>query len=128
IMGFNFNVAELGLDTYNATTAGGLTFWMKSDRPVTVQLLTPGTVLTDNGGHCADGANARNCNNHFAYTITAPADGWYEYKEPLSALGKPLLGSGTATWDPTKLLCVQFLVGQGVAFDVWVDDVAFYHC
>ena len=33
---------------------------------------------------------------------------------------------GSATWNPRFLLGIQFVVGPGAAFDVWVDDIRFY--
>jgi hypothetical protein len=127
LTGFNLNDPGLSRQVYQAGSVGGLTFWMKSNVPVTVQVLTPSTVLVqDDGGQCVAGTAPADCNNPFAFQITAPASSWTQYNVPFSALRQ--LRAGTAMWDPTKLLAVQFQVGPGADFDVWIDDIAFYYC
>jgi hypothetical protein len=126
ILGFDFKNDNLSRQTYDARSAGGVTFWMKSQTPLAVQLLTPATVLLTEGGGCEDNVSPSNCNDHFAFQITAPDSAWKQYNVPFSALRQS--SSGTATWDPSQLLGLQFLVGPNADFDVWVDDVAFYYC
>ena len=116
----------LGRDVYKASNAGGLTFWMKSSTPVIIQLQMPATLTVAEGGNCAAGVSASNCDNAFSFVITAPDSDWTQHKVPFTALKQ--LYPGTATWDPSQLLNVQFLVGPGATFDVWIDDVAFYYC
>jgi hypothetical protein len=123
ILGTDFNNAGISRDVYAAQSAGGLTFWMKSTAPVTAQLLLPATVLVADGGVCTA---TNDCNNHFGFKIAAPDSGWKQYQVPFTALRQ--WPGGTATWDPTQLLGLQFLVDAGVDFDIWVDDIAFYHC
>ncbi|MFL5304490.1 MAG: hypothetical protein ACJ8F1_04725 [Polyangia bacterium] len=125
VMGFGLNQPGIGRLPYDASSAGGIKFWMKSNAPVQVQLLLPETTLPSDGGTCSDSAAGRNCNNAFSFQITAPSSDWTEYQVPFSALTQP---GGSATWNPRFLLAVQFAVGPGAAFDVWVDDIRFYHC
>jgi len=126
VAAFNFDDQGLGRNLYKANSAGGLTFWMKSTTPVMIQLQIPATSTIADGGDCVAGASPNNCNNSFAFVITAPDGGWTQHKIPFTALRQ--LQPGTATWDPTQLLNTQFMVGPGAAFDVWIDDVAFYYC
>jgi hypothetical protein len=142
LMGFNLNVQGLEVKPYSASTVGGIRFWMKSNVAVSVQFLVAETMLrSTSGGSCMDTATIRNCNNHFQYLISHPDPGkWIEFDVPFAALaqgtpddehGNTLYGS--AVWDPSVLVGIQFAVGpqsQSVAvpFDVWVDDIQFYAC
>jgi hypothetical protein len=126
ITGFNFDDQGLGRQAYDASSTGGLTFWMKSTAPVTVEVLLPATVPVAEDGQCGAGTAPGNCNNHFSFRITPPDSTWTQYQVPFTALRQ--LRTGTATWDPTHLLGVQFDVDPGASFDVWIDDIAFYYC
>lgn len=125
LMGFSFTDQDLARKPYDASTTGGIKFWMKSNVPVSVNFLVPETVLPRDGGDCADTATALNCNNHFSFEITAPSSNWTEYEVPYLALSQ--IG-GSATWNPRLLLGIEFLVRPGTQFDVWVDDISFYYC
>jgi hypothetical protein len=123
IAAFDLNHQDASNQVYNADAYAGLTFWMKSTVPVTLQVLTPPTVPMAYGQQCVAGSSP-NCNNPFAFQITAPPNAWTEYWVPYAALRQ--LQNGTATWNPSQLIAVQFLVGPGANFDVWIDDIAFY--
>jgi len=125
LMGFSFIGDDLGIKPFDASATGGITFWLKSNVPVTVAFLTPDTVMPMNGGTCSDSPGVTNCNNHFSFAITAPTNGWKELEIPYLALTQP---GGSADFNTRELIGVQFLVPTGVAFDVWVDDVSFYDC
>jgi hypothetical protein len=126
IVGVALNEVDLSPQPYSADSVGGVTFWMKSNVPVTVQVPLTATALVKDGGQCIAGSAPNNCNNHFAFQITAPTSTWTQYYVPFSALRQ--LQDGTATWDPSQLLGVEFLVGPGANFDLWIDDIAFYYC
>jgi hypothetical protein len=126
IAGLNFSGDGLTRNAYRAPAVGGLTFWMKSTTPITVQVLTEATVLVADGGACDAAVSPNDCNNSFAFQITAPDAAWKQYQVPFTALRQ--LQPGTAAWDPSQLFGLQFLVGPGADFDLWIDDVAFYYC
>lgn len=126
LMAFGLDGTEFASQTYNASSAGGIKFWMKSSVPVSVDFLTPATTPVSQGGECPDDTTNPNCNNQFSFQITAPSTDWTEYVLPFTALTQKF--GGSATWNPKFLNGVQFLVGPGAAFDVWVDDVSFYFC
>ena len=126
LMGFNLDTAGLTTQPYNASSTGGITFWMKNNVPVSVNFLIPDTVVQAAGGNCVTSATDPNCNSHFSFQITAPNADWAHYFVPFKALVQQY--GGTATWNPQQLLGFQFLVGAGAAFDVWVDDISFYYC
>ncbi len=122
IMGFEFRDPK---QPFDAGGLGGVTFWMKSNSPVSVDFPTSETVPTTQAGQCAADAAGTSCNNHFSFRITAPAPGWSRYEVPFNALGG---GGGSAKWNPQHLIGINFRVTAGAAFDVWVDDIAFYDC
>jgi hypothetical protein len=126
LMGFSFDGQPTSRTTYDASSTGGITFWMKSNVAVAVNVLIPETILQTNGGDCVPSATNPNCNSHFSFKITAPSNDWMKYEVPFSSLAQQY--GGTATWNPKLLLAVEFLVGAGAAFDVWVDDISFYYC
>lgn len=129
LLGFSLNAqSAVSRATYDASLTGGITFWMKSDVPVSVNFGIPETVQVDFGGDCVVSATNPdpNCNSHFSFMITAPSTDWVQYFVPFSALAQQY--GGTATWNPKLLLGVEFMVGPGAAFDVWVDDISFWPC
>ena len=126
LMGFSLDGQAVSRTTYDASSTGGITFWMKANVAVSVNLLIPATVLETNGGDCVDSATNPNCNSHFSFKITAPSSDWVKYQVPFSSLAQQY--GGTAAWNPKLLLAIEFLVGPGAPFDVWVDDVSFYYC
>ena len=71
-MGFNLNVQGLGVQPYDASTAGGITFWLKSNAPIAVELPISATFPQSSGGTCADAAGEHNCGRHFGFGINAP--------------------------------------------------------
>jgi hypothetical protein len=116
---------------YDATRVQGITFLMKSNTAVSVSIGQPETTPPSRGGTCQDLL----CDPGFQFRISAPdSTGWLPYMVPFASLTQitpgrprnPILG--TATWDPKSILGVAFRVDPGATFDVWVDDVAFYHC
>ena len=127
VMGFTLNNQGFGAEPYPVSNLGGITFWMKSNSPVSVQFRIPETISLKDGGQCTDSPPENNCNNDFSFQISAPSSDWEEYEVPFSAL-RQLWPGGSATWNPRLLIGIQFSVGPGAAFDVWVDDIRFYYC
>jgi hypothetical protein len=122
--GIGMTVSTPGLDTYDASAAGGIHFWMRGSAPfVRVQFRLPETTPTAySPGTCVD---AWNCDNHFYFGVTSQSDDWTEYRVPFSAVRQA--AGGTATWNPARLIAIEFsVVSQD--FDVWIDDVSFYSC
>jgi hypothetical protein len=125
-MGFDLHQEDLARRTYDASTADGIKFWMKSTVPVDVAFATPETFLPSSGGQCKDTATEFNCERPFVFQITTPTVDWGEYQVPFSALRQA--PGGSATWNPRNLFSIGFAAPPVVAFDVWVDDIRFYGC
>jgi hypothetical protein len=125
-MGLNLDTEALSNQPYNASLAAGITFAIKNDVPVWVEFPTLDTVLQKNGGNCVPSATNHNCNSHFSFYISTPNTDWAQYSVPFAALTQPY--GGTANWNPQQLLGLNFNVGPGAPFEVWVDDISFYYC
>jgi hypothetical protein len=126
-MGFALNALGTGTTTVDVHTVTGIRFWMRSTVPVDVNFRTPETMAPKDGGQCVDSDTALNCDNDFGFPITAPSRDWTEYQVPFDAL-RQLQHGGTAAWNPRFLDSIQFNVGPGAPFDVWVDDIRFFYC
>lgn len=126
-MGLELDTQATGEFGYDASTADGVTFWMKSTRPVSVELQLLSTVGRLQGGNCDENDESARCNEHFKFLIESPANDWAEYTVPFAQLSRSLTGdsSGAAGWDPTQLRRVTFHL-PAPDFDIWVDDLSFY--
>jgi hypothetical protein len=137
--GFNSGAAMgVGLgEPYDASATAGITFWMKTNAPgVGVHFETAETVPVSGGGLCADTATTYNCGNAYEFFITSPHPDWFQYYVPWSALflagfkpdasGNILTGS--AAWDPTRLMGIGFSIGPVTNAELWIDDLGFYDC
>lgn len=130
--------AQMGpsLNNFDASQFSGIKFWLKSDVPINVQFVTPATANPNetNGVGCQDGDNERNCDFPYSFNVGANGNEWVEYTVPFAALrqAEPFHGlgnllPGTAAWDPSHLLRINFGMHLS-AFDFWIDDLRFYTC
>jgi hypothetical protein len=138
-MGFVLKGQGLGSgETYNAGNTSGIKFWMKSNAPVSVAFSMLETIPPGRGGTCVDDATEYNCDNHFQLreVSTPNPNDWVEYEVPYAALVQPFSKTnmngkevlGNATFNPSRLVNVDFDVNSAASFDVWIDDVRFYRC
>ena len=134
-MGFSLNGEGASAQSYDASTASGVRFWMKSNAPIVVTFPIPETLAAGTSAACVDDVATWNCDNHFQFRITAPSSEWTEYDVPFAAAeqhfrigpdGNTIAGSSTR--NPSTLVAVQFGIEGFQTFDVWVDDVRFYSC
>ena len=133
-MGFALVGDAATAQLYDASATGGIKFSMKSNVAVGVAFLIPDTIPAQRAsGACVDDAMIWNCDNPFMFVIP-PSREWTEYEIPYAALAQQSIfgpqGSrkGSASWNPSQLVNIEFGVYPGQTFDVWVDDVRFYSC
>jgi hypothetical protein len=136
--GFDFNPAQTGKCIYDASGYAGIRLYLKGattgtvgsgskakDNSVRVNIGTPATVATTEGGSCT----GTKCNDHFGEWCTVTSS-YAVCNLDFATISQA--GWGTAaTFDRSKLL--QFFV-QAVKdknatsdnWDIWLDDVQFY--
>jgi hypothetical protein len=104
---------------YDASKQTGVEFHIRGSGSVLVQVGTVQTVPMADNGTCT-----ANCNDLFGTTITATSN-WALRKAVFANLAQA--GWGTpATFDPSKLLYVQFTVQPGSSLDLYIDNLSFY--
>lgn len=75
-----------------------------------------------------DGGVCKNCWNHFGKDIALTPD-WKEYKISFAEMKQEAgWGDPYPAVVPSKLFALNWSVGPGQAFDVWIDDVHFLDC
>ncbi len=124
--GAGFGVNLVGQGTfYDASKYAGISFRAKVGPGASTSVrFKIGDVNTHADGHICKG-----CWNHFGKDLILTTE-WREYKvlfsdvrqEPYWGDPRPL------SVTPTKLVSIDWSIGPGRTYDVWVDDVAFLDC
>jgi len=114
----------VGQGAYDASKHTGMSFKAKvagsSTKKVRFKL---GDVNTHpDGGVCKD------CWNHFGKDLTLTTD-WKEYVVTFAEMTQEAgWGQRFPNITPSKLISVNWSVGPGVPYDVWIDDLQFVDC
>jgi hypothetical protein len=123
-MGFNLNAPSTP-SVYNASAYQGFTFWARSGGAASLNVrfivLDRNRAVPGSGGICDGGA----CNGAYGINFTITSD-WQQYAYDYSQLTRPVFSLPDGVpFDPAHMIGCQWQVNQGVAFDLWVDDVSF---
>lgn len=119
-VGFPLSTGDYDISAYR-----GITFWARSDRESPTDMFVtfvdrqtlPGSKLCGEEGQVP-------CYDHFHAIVTATS-GWTHFKVPVVCLRQSGWGRvGALAQDGIR--AIQFSFGPGQAFDLWLDDVAFY--
>lgn len=104
---------------YDASKYAGVTFWAKG--PGRVRFKMPDAYTAPGGGNCKD------CYNDFGIELALTSE-WERYTIPFSWLSQqPGWGDPRPEVDASSIYGLQWQVGsRGKAYEVWVDDVAFF--
>ncbi|WP_438023374.1 hypothetical protein [Sorangium sp. So ce233] len=112
-------------DFYDASDYRGITFWARAEegsaRRMKVMFVDRQTRPT--GGICD--VEADGCYDHFHEQV-ALADDWKHFKVPAECLRQGGFGDQFDAPAMDQLWGFYFSFDAGQAFDVWIDDVAFY--
>ncbi len=105
----------------DASTYQGVKFWAKGTGSIRVALTTPGTST----GFCICDDAAGGCGDHFGTNVTL-TDAWKEYSFTWDKLAQEGWAFRT-TLDNKALIGMNFVAGgeKPIAYDLWLDDVAF---
>lgn len=123
-IGFELSSAGAGREPYDVSSFEGLVFWARGvPAELRVELPTVGLTPVDSGGSCVPDEDDP-CRDFWGASI-ALTPAWRQYVVPWTALQQVRSG-GQARFEATEVLSVKFLVRAGQAFDLWIDEVAFY--
>ncbi len=120
LWGANF----VGDGVYDASKYAGISFKAKlaGSSTKTVRFKVSDINTHPDGGVC------KSCWNHFGTNIDLTPD-WKEYKVTFAAMKQEAgWGDRFPAITPSKLFSINWSVGPGQAFDVWIDDVKFLDC
>ncbi|KYF49964.1 hypothetical protein BE04_00980 [Sorangium cellulosum] len=112
-------------DFYDASKYRGITFWARAGESSTkrMKVMFVDRQTRHTGGICdleADG-----CYDHFHQYVVL-ADDWKRFKLPAACLKQAGFGDQFDAPAMDQLWGFYFFFDPGQAFDVWIDDVAFY--
>ncbi|MCL2449323.1 MAG: hypothetical protein FWD17_10270 [Polyangiaceae bacterium] len=120
LVGANF--VEQGV--YDASDYSGVSFKAKVSGTSTKNVRFN---VADASTH-PDGGMCKSCWNHFGKDMTFTGE-WQEYVVPFAELQQqPGWGDRFAAVTPSKLIALNWAIGPGRAFDLWIDDVQLVSC
>jgi hypothetical protein len=109
---------------YDASDYAGVSFKAK------VSASSTSTVrfnIADANTH-PDGGVCKTCWNHFGKDVDLTTE-WREYTVSFAEVKQqPGWGDQYAALTPSKLIALNWAVGPGKAFDVWIDDIQLLAC
>jgi hypothetical protein len=123
--GFGVNFLS-GSGFYDASKYAGFTFKAKAAPGTSTSVrFKIGDVNTHMDGHVCSKA----CWNHFGKNLILTSE-WKEYKVSFSeARQEPDWGDPRPeSVTPSKLVSIDWSIGTGQTYDIWVDDLAFTQC
>jgi hypothetical protein len=119
---FGANFASQGL--YDASKYAGISFKAKvgasSTRKVRFKV---GDVNTH-----PDGGVCKSCWNHFGKDLLLTTD-WKDYQVTFAEMKQEAgWGEPRPAVTPSQLMSINWSIGTGQTFDVWIDDIQFFEC
>ncbi|OQX66644.1 MAG: hypothetical protein B6A08_19415 [Sorangiineae bacterium NIC37A_2] len=105
--------------TVNASKWDGVRVWVKGSGSPRLNLVTAGTLPTDQGGTCQN-----NCYDSHGVRLSLSGE-WKQVKIPFDTLLQE--GFGTKiNFDPATLKAIALQMKTGGSYDVWIDSIEFY--
>ncbi len=75
-----------------------------------------------------DGGVCKSCWNHFGKDLTLSSD-WQEYRVSFAEMTQEAgWGDKVPAVTPGKLLSINWSIGPGQTYDLWLDDIVFFEC
>jgi endoglucanase len=114
----------VGVGAYDASPYAGISFKAKvgpgSSKKVRFKV---GDVNTH-----PDGGVCKNCWNHFGKDLGLTSD-WQEYQISFAEMTQEAgWGDAVPAITPGKILSINWSIGPGQTYDLWLDDIAFFEC
>jgi expansin (peptidoglycan-binding protein) len=104
---------------YDASAFSGVKFLAKGSGSVQVQVLSANIVPSSQGGTCND-----KCYDAHSTSLTLTSD-WKEVRVPFASLAQSGVGAA-APFTANAIIGFAIKAAVGGAYDVWVDNLAFY--
>jgi hypothetical protein len=109
---------------YDASKYAGISFKAKAGKNSTK---TVRFKVADVNTH-PDGGVCKNCWNHFGKDLPL-SDDWQEYKISFAEMKQEAgWGEPFPAITPAKLIAINWSVGPGRSYDLWIDDIQFFEC
>lgn len=110
---------------YDASGYRGLTFWARAEEGSTrkMKVLFIDQQTYHMGGICNDAEGE--CNNHFHKPVMLESE-WKHFKIPVECLKQEPYGKQLLAPALERLWAIEFFFDKELAFELWIDDVAFY--
>jgi hypothetical protein len=120
---------------YDVSGYKAITFWgrtgkmsIPSNQMVQFKMPMLDDTKTTDGGICVD-STSNKCSASFGKFL-AFTGAWQQFTLNFGAKGSPgdlsqESWGAVFTWDPTRVVSIQFQPAADSTFDVWIDDVAF---
>jgi hypothetical protein len=109
---------------YDASKYAGVSFKAKVGKDSTKTLRFK---VADVNTH-PDGGVCKNCWNHFGKEVTLSND-WQEVTVPFVDLRQETgWGEAYPSLTTSKVMALNWSIGPGRAYDLWIDDVQFFEC
>jgi hypothetical protein len=114
----------VGAGAYDASPYAGISFKAKIGPNSTQKVrFKVGDVNTH-----PDGGVCKSCWNHFGKNLTLSSD-WQEYQISFAEMRQEAgWGDQVKAVTPGKLISINWSIGPGQTYDLWLDDIAFYEC
>jgi hypothetical protein len=120
LVGANF----VGQGVYDASDYAGMSFKAKVSEKSTKKIRFN---IADVNTH-PDGGVCKDCWNHFGKDMEFTTD-WREYTVSFAEMKQiPGWGDRFAAITPSKLVAINWAIGPGKSFDLWVDDIQLVSC
>jgi len=121
LIGANFVVNGAVPQAYDISAHTGITFSARLGKTTAAKLVR--VMISNADTMAAPGCIA--CGDHFGTAVNL-GDMFQTFRLPFAMFKQQGWGKQFPTFDTTKTFTLSFLCGPRQAFDVWIDDVAFY--
>jgi hypothetical protein len=114
----------VGVGAYDASPYVGVAFKAKVGARATKKVrFKVGDVNTH-----PDGGVCKTCWNHFGKDLDLTSE-WQEYQIPFAEMTQEAgWGDKVPAITPSKIISINWSIGPGQAYDLWLDDIVFFVC
>lgn len=121
--GLGLRWTETGSEScyYDASYYSGLRFWARGSASLRVTLQNPSVRGVGSGGTCP---SSEVCFDAHGLGVTIGAE-WQEYRIEFESVTQAGFGLEVGAFRPEQLAAIEFQLGAGTTYEMWLDDIAF---